>query len=243
MTSNIKGSNAKRLQNLRERILHITQEVLADKLGKSVNTISNWENGHTKLTDKKLRHILRLYDIDEVKFFENQEDMFKNGGEKGAKGGKYTEGPKVPKIGPRLEEVRIWEWAGAGQAYDLRENDFEMESAPLRVMQLPEEVVNAWRDAFETRGDSMTATLNDGDVAGIDFNDKTFVSGHLFAIYSAYEGYTIKRLESNSPYGIMVKSDNPTHGDYLIPHDKLEHDLRIIGRVAWIFGTRKKHKK
>lgn len=130
-----------------------------------------------------------------------------------------------------------------GNAYALREQDTELGLEPLRTILLPEEVVHEWRDAFEAHGDSMEPTLSEGDIAGIDFSDKTFKSGKLFAIYCTYEGYTIKRLESQSPYGILIKSDNPSHDDYRIDHDKIEHDLQIIGRVAWVFGQRKERKK
>lgn len=145
--------------------------------------------------------------------------------------------------GTPLAEVRIWEWAGMGNAYAVREQDFELGLEPIRTIMLPQEVVNDWHNAFEAHGESMEPTLSEGDIAGIDFSDKTFRSGKLFAIHSAYEGYAIKRLEDQSPYGILIKSDNPSHNDYRIDHDKIEHDLQIVGRVAWIFGQRKARKK
>lgn len=47
----------------------------------------------------------------------------------------------------------------------------------------------------------------------------------------------------NADPGIMVKSDNPASGSRVVPEDRLEEEVNVIGRIAWIFGTRKPVKK
>lgn len=89
----------------------------------------------------------------------------------------------------------------------------------------------------------MYPTLKDGDYVGVDRTDKGFVSGELYLIHSKYSGYIVKRLEDATPEGIMLKSDNPMHVSPIVEHEKIEHDIEIIGHIAWIFGTRKKHKQ
>ena len=116
------------------------------------------------------------------------------------------------------------------------------QQVPLKTIKLPKELVGNYRQAIEVRGDSMFPTLKAGDYVGVDVTDKDLIPGELYLIRSRYFGMIVKRLEDADP-GIMVKSDNPASGSRVVPEDRLEEEVNVIGRIAWIFGTRKPVKK
>lgn len=138
--------------------------------------------------------------------------------------------------------VKITNLIGAGPAHEIEnqhdENNIEV---PNKTILLPSSLVGQCQEGFQVRGDSMFPTIKDGDYVGIDKEDNQFVNGEMYVIYSPYEGYVVKRLEEvREPRGIRVRSDNPYFNDDIIEHDKIETDLKIVARVAWLFGTRKK---
>lgn len=142
-----------------------------------------------------------------------------------------------------LAEVHIVNNGLGGEGgYDVYEQVPIEQQVPLKTIKLPKELVGDCRQAIEVRGDSMFPTLKDGDFVGVDTKDKALVPGELYLIRSRYFGLIVKRLEDADP-GIMVKSDNPTASSRIVPEDRLEEEVNVIGRIAWIFGTRKSTKK
>lgn len=205
-----------------------SQAEFGNDLAKSENTIRNWEKEHTPIPSDIGPLLNKIYRVRLEWLYTDNGNMFDSEAEEDQK--------YVP--------IQIIEPAGAGHAFDQGMDYDENERLDKTVIMLPEELVNSWRMGFEVRGDSMYPTLKEGDYVGLDMNDKKFINGHLYVIHSPYEGYVVKRLEEASdPDGILLRSDNPYFKDRLIKHENLEHDLQIIGRVAWIFGTRKQHKK
>ena len=138
---------------------------------------------------------------------------------------------------PILVDVEILDFVTIGDGYEDRGH--ENYHKPIETKAFPKELVGKYRKGFKIRGTSMNPTLREDDYVGVDMSDQEFIDGELYLIYRSYEGASIKRLEDHTPDGILIKSDNPLIDNKLVQHDKIEHDLRIIGRVAWIFGTRK----
>jgi phage repressor protein C with HTH and peptisase S24 domain len=81
------------------------------------------------------------------------------------------------------------------------------------------------------RGDSMSPTLEDGDIILVDIRKTTASPPGIFVLFDGF-GLVAKRLEyvpGIEPPTLRVISDNPQYGAYERP----VAETRIIGRVVW----------
>lgn len=84
----------------------------------------------------------------------------------------------------------------------------------------------------EVIGDSMEPTLSSGDYVLIDLGDSRIGLPGIFAVWDG-DALVCKRLErvpGSEPSEVSIKSDNPLHGEYRVPEDR----VRVIGRVRWV---------
>ena len=84
----------------------------------------------------------------------------------------------------------------------------------------------------EVIGDSMEPTLSTGDYVLIDLSDQRLGLPGIFAVWDG-DALVCKRLErvpGSEPSEVRLKSDNPLHGEYRVPEDR----VRVIGRVRWV---------
>lgn len=91
---------------------------------------------------------------------------------------------------------------------------------------------------ISAEGDSMSPTINDGDVVLVNMADTKIVSGQVYAIEDADQGTRIKRLFRQLDGRVRVVSDNPDKR--LHPDDFLTPDTsgaRIIGKVVHRSGS------
>ena len=89
--------------------------------------------------------------------------------------------------------------------------------------------------AVYMRGDSMSPTLLDRDLAIIDTSVTTIERDDIYAFALEGEGY-IKRLQ-RAGGSVIVHSDNAIYSDWSVDGGRLR-DLRIIGRIA---GSIRRH--
>lgn len=78
-------------------------------------------------------------------------------------------------------------------------------------------------------GDSMEPTLYRNDLIVIDTNDRRLSKQDGIYWINLYGAAGIKRLRAIGPNKVLVKSDNPIHGDQEVD----ANDLRIEGRAVW----------
>jgi phage repressor protein C with HTH and peptisase S24 domain len=81
------------------------------------------------------------------------------------------------------------------------------------------------------QGDSMTPTLNDGDVVLVDMNQRNPIPPGVFVLHDGM-GLVAKRLEHvpmSDPPRVRIISDN----DRYTPYDCTADEVNIIGRVRW----------
>lgn len=81
------------------------------------------------------------------------------------------------------------------------------------------------------QGDSMTPTLNDGDVILVDMNQRSPIPPGVFVLHDGM-GLVAKRLEHvpmSDPPRVRIISDN---GRYT-PYDCTADEINIVGRVRW----------
>ena len=233
--------------------LKLKQDEFGAAIGRSRNTIVEYEKGRAEIPGDIIEMIKMVYNVNPhwlrtgegnmfVKVLQSKDTTFDVQGTGSISGG-YAPGEEPPEHEPELAEVHIVNNGLGGEGgYDVYEQVPIEEQVPLKTIKLPKELVGDCRQAIEVRGDSMFPTLKDGDYVGVDTSDKALIPGELYLIRSRYFVLIVKRLEDADP-GIMVKSDNPVASSRVVPEDRLEEEVNVIGRIAWIFGTRKPVKK
>ena len=80
-------------------------------------------------------------------------------------------------------------------------------------------------------GDSMTPTLNDGDVILVDMNQRSPIPPGIFVLHDGM-GLVAKRLEHvpmSDPPRVRIISDNSRY----TPYEGTADEVNIVGRVRW----------
>ncbi|WP_412507298.1 XRE family transcriptional regulator [Roseovarius sp. SYSU LYC5161] len=81
------------------------------------------------------------------------------------------------------------------------------------------------------QGDSMTPTLNEGDVVLVDMNRRSPIPSGVFVLHDGM-GLVAKRLEHvpmSDPPRVRIISDNHQYS----PYECTAEEVNIIGRVRW----------
>ena len=84
---------------------------------------------------------------------------------------------------------------------------------------------------IDVRGDSMSPTINDGDLILLDTREGQQTTEGIYAINLA-GGLLVKRLRLRLSGAVEVISDNERYGTETISGDQLAQ-LHIVGRVVW----------
>lgn len=85
------------------------------------------------------------------------------------------------------------------------------------------------------KGDSMSETVNDGDLMIVDVSIREIVDEGIYVL--VYGGLVIlKRIQLLRKGGIVLKSDNPRYAPEEVPaHEML--DIKVEARVKWVGGA------
>lgn len=91
--------------------------------------------------------------------------------------------------------------------------------------------------AFPCQGDSMSPTINDGDVVFIDTRHRVPSPPGVYALADQFGGVVVKRLEVSSGASdevvmVTVASDNPRHSTKELTLDEIHIIGRYIGRFT-----------
>lgn len=84
---------------------------------------------------------------------------------------------------------------------------------------------------FVVRGDSMEPTLRDEDLVLVNLRDRKINEDAIY-ILRADDVLLAKRVQRLLDGSLIVKSDNPTYREQVIPPEQTE-GVCIIGRVVW----------
>ncbi len=178
-------------------------------------TLKNYRNGKTK-NPKKLIFALRNRGLNSDYFLKGEGSPYLSE-EEFAEIAKNSETEKSAESGGRVFIPLIEQKASAGFGAELLNGGDEMRNA----IRLPEKLKVKGAVALAVEGDSMTPTLNDGDIVVCDTGgwsgDGIYIirtQGHLY----------IKRVVQSSS-GFQVISDNPKYPPYIA------EETEIIGRV------------
>lgn len=98
----------------------------------------------------------------------------------------------------------------------------------LRKMNVPEDAARLVR----VTGRSMEPTLNDGDVVGVNTQDREIRDGKTYAICQA-DLLRVKTLIA-LPESVIVRSLNRSeYPDEIMTREEFNRNVRIIGKVFW----------
>lgn len=84
--------------------------------------------------------------------------------------------------------------------------------------------------AIRVEGDSMEATLRDGDEILVDRTPRALRDG--IHVVRAGDALLVKRIDLSRPGAITLVSDNPVYR----PIELAPEDVEVIGRVVWKSG-------
>lgn len=83
----------------------------------------------------------------------------------------------------------------------------------------------------EVRGDSMTGTLDDGDLVLIDMRQNRLDVSAVFVI-QVDDALLVKRVQRKLNGSVVIKSDNKAYEEEVLEGTQLAN-LKIMGRVVW----------
>lgn len=214
---------AARIKQIRETF-GITQEQLGEILGTSIGVPKAWEQGKTKTIKPKYSLILS------EKFHISKEWIETGRGDMRIDHdadlqdisliADILHGNKSTVRIPFYEDIRAS--AGTGCVNE--------ECKPSYIQLLPELLPTNSKsiDAVKVDGDSMTGSIEDGDIIFVDRNDTAPVNGKIYVVYLCEEVYVKRLFKDPNSKKLILKSDNPVYPQF----EASCEDFRIIGRVV-----------
>ena len=188
----------------------VRQNEFAEKIGVAQGTVSNMKRGARGITGENLDRICAALGISISEFF-------------------AMDAKDMPEI-VFVERVTARPRAGTGGLetdsesngmYAFQRAFIERKRGRAEGMKL-----------FEVAGDSMSPTLNDGDMIMVNLDDTTVRSGCIYLLRMEDE-LMVKRLE-NRPGGVLlIRSDNPDYEDLQMNKVEGDADVQIFGRMVW----------
>ncbi|HMT46251.1 MAG TPA: S24 family peptidase [Novosphingobium sp.] len=173
-----------------------------------------------KLEETDRRTLARFFGVDEAELGAPEEN---SPGLVGAPAGKTPRGEWVDV--PRLP-LGASAGPGALAMEELPIGAFRFSARWLRQQGLDP----AQLSAIRVEGDSMEATLRDGDEILVDRTPRPLRDG--IHVVRTGDALLVKRLDTGRPGVIALVSDNPAYRTLELPPE----EVQVIGRVVWKSG-------
>ncbi len=204
-----------KIKEVRNHILNVTQSEFAKKLGFSrTATISDYEKGKRLPDITTLRKIAELGSVT-IDWLISDEDLYKPSGSEDKPENKDYINVSVYKA----------------NILDIHTD--KPKSLPIEDFLIPKKHYQKNTLAIRFEGVSMSPTILNGAILGIDREDKNLTSGKLLALWLKHEGLTIRRVFVH-PGRIELIPDNATFPTTTINIKDIDDSL-IVGSVTWIF--------
>lgn len=236
------SQKAMRIKLLREH-LGLTQSEFALAMEYERSYISNVENGKSKVTERLIKLIEEVFDVNPKWLREGSAPMFKweslsdEIGSQLDREGPLSVSSKIKGIWYPGQEIKgydredivvvpVYNEADAGTAS-------RNYSSPEPIDWIPIEVKSARDNIFfvKIKGDSMEPHIPDNSIVLIDVNQKEIEDGKVYLIEVPYIGATIKRVHIEYKK-IILKPDNTLYKEKEFPLDAIEkEEIRIVGRA------------
>lgn len=215
----------------------MTQQQLADAVGKTRGAVAQWEAGEVQPRRKTLEAIAEATGTS-ITWLER--------GVSPATTEKPTGKPKGSNSN-LIDEIDLVGGLGGGGLAALEvhtHNGITFSKEVVRDQwRLPDWIMNrmnvraAHVAAFPVQGDSMEPTISDGDVVFIDTRHRVPSPPGVYALADEFGGVVVKRLEVTSRPGdeevtVRISSDNPRHKDRELTLAEIHIIGRYIGRFT-----------
>jgi len=210
------GSAGERLRVLRNN-LGLSQPAFAETVKCSHSTISRAERS-MEIDGMLLIAICCVHDVRREWLERGEEPMFAGGEEAEAD---YTH---VPLVNARL--------AAGGGAEVYTERVVEELGFKTAWLHSVLRVATGNLFAFTVSGDSMSPTVEDGDLVLVDGSQGTPADGRVYALRED-NALLVKRLRKAGSGGWLLVSDNEDFKPEPFPWPAPIHRAQIIGRVVW----------
>lgn len=232
---------ANRIREIRKS-KKLTLEELADISGISFTHLSRMESGKRGLSLENAIRVAKALDVEpsEVTDEFDHEQLTEAGNMPMSQKG--TDGPSqdIPEIdliaglgGGGLAALEVSSQNGISFAREAVRDHWRLPDWMLGRMGVrPQHVA-----AFPSRGDSMTPTIDDGDVIFVDTRHRVPSPPGIYALADEFGGVVVKRLEVTSRPGdemikVQISSDNPRHMTRELTLDEIQIVGRYIGRFT-----------
>lgn len=232
---------ANRIREIRKN-KKLTLEELADVSGISLTHLSRMESGKRGLSLENAIRVAKALDVDPGEVT----DEFDH--EQLTEAGNLPMGHKPPENSPKdIPEIDLIAGLGGGGIAALEmstQNGISFARESVRDhWRLPEWMLGRMGvraphvAAFPSRGDSMTPTIEDGDVVFVDTRHRVPSPPGIYALADEFGGVVVKRLEVTSRPGdemitVQISSDNPRHSTRELNLDEIQIVGRYIGRFT-----------
>lgn len=84
---------------------------------------------------------------------------------------------------------------------------------------------------IEVIGDSMSPTVDGGDVVLVDLRETRFRLDGIYVLHTGAD-LAVKRLQRQPDGKLMMRSDNPAYESYAVKPE----ELNVMGRALWVGG-------
>lgn len=214
-----------RIRRLRKG-LGVTQAKLAEMLGIKAPSVVQWESDKTNLKGENLLNAAKLFGV--------TPDYILYGGTQAESNViALHDGDAIPDDMVQISEYKVQFSAGNGCIMDYCLVE-ESEPATYRLSWFKKRGINPEKaKRFKVHGDSMEPFLfaNDSVLVNMAENDLSrIIDGKVYAIRYVDE-LRVKRLYRQLDGTLILRSDNPSYVDEVVPPELAEENISIIGRV------------
>lgn len=233
---------ANRIREIRKK-QGITLEALEEMSGISTTHLSRMETGSRGLSLENVIRIARALNVEAIEItdeFDHEQLMHADSMPMPAPSPPEERGKDIP-------EIDLVAGLGAGGFVSVEQTSVNGISFAKEVVRdhwrLPEWMLNRMNArahhiaAFPSQGDSMTPTINDGDVVFVDTRHRVPSPPGIYALADEFGGVIVKRLEVTSRPGdevitVRISSDNPKHRERELTLPEIQIIGRYIGRFT-----------
>lgn len=203
------------IKNLRKKVLNLSQEAFAERLGVNAKTIGFWESGKNTPNKSNLLSICNEFGLPKDYFEENVRNVI-----------------NAENIEDCITIDHIHINPSCGRGTVVMD---EAEVTPIKLgTQMIQSVLKVSNPQnlkiFKACGDSMASVIEDGDLLLVDTGRKDFNNGGIFLLTINNDWY-VKRLRKRLSGELDVISDN-THYPIETFEPNSPVEISVMGRVV-----------
>lgn len=234
---------ANRIREVRKS-KNLTLEELAEAAGISVTHLSRMESGKRGLSLENTIRVAKAMEVDAAELTDEFDHDQLTDAAGMPMGSRHAADGALTDAIPEIDLVAGLGGGGMSIVENTTQNGITFHRESVRDhWRVPEWMLGRMGvrpqhvAAFPSRGDSMTPTIEDGDVVFVDTRHRVPSPPGIYALADEFGGVVVKRLEVTSRPGdemikVQISSDNPRHTTRELNLDEIQIVGRYIGRFT-----------